>query len=146
MTTLNTKFIHGLDQALEKLFAPVLAEGQSITCYVGEEMTPYVIQGDNILSSQTATSTSSDHTIEFHSITAEDISSKGFELAHNIADGQQSNVSISLNGIPLAYGVDFSVYGVDFSVSGNSIVWNALLLDAFGLQVGDILIVSYILT
>ena len=139
MTTLNTKFIHGLDQAVEKLFAPVLAEGQSITCYVGEEMTPYVIQGDNILYSQTATSTSSDHTIEFHSITAEDISSKGFELAHNIADGQQSNVSISLNGIPLAY-------GVDFSVSGKSIVWNALLLDAFGLQVGDILIVSYILT
>ena len=136
MTALNTKFIHGLDEAVEKLFAPVLAEGQSITCYVGEEMTPYVIQGDNILYSQTATSTSSDHTIEFHSITAEDISSKGFELAHNIADGQQSNVSISLNGIPLAY-------GVDFSVSGKSIVWNALLLDSFGLQVGDILIISY---
>ena len=136
MTTLNAKFIHGLDQAVEKLFAPVLAEGQSITCYVGEDMTSYVIQGDNIVYPQAVSATGSDNILEFHSLTAEDIASKGFSLAHNIADGLQSNVSISLNGIPL-------VKNVDFSISEHSIVWDTMSLDAFGLQSGDILIVSY---
>ena len=139
MTTLKSKFIHGLDEAVEKLFAPVISEGQSFTCYIDEDMTPYVIQGDNIISSKTVTSTRSDNILEFYSLTAQDISSKGFSLAHNISDGQQDNVSISLNGIPL-------VHNVDFSISNNSIVWDTLSLDAFGLLSGDILIVSYIPT
>lgn len=44
MGKLDTRII-----PVEDLFAPVIADGQVITCYIDEEMTPYAIQGDNII-------------------------------------------------------------------------------------------------
>ncbi len=43
MAKLDTRII-----PLDELFAPVISDGQIITCYLDEEMTPYAIQGDNI--------------------------------------------------------------------------------------------------
>ena len=45
------KFIQGLGELLAELFAPSIAENQEITAYVGEEMTDYQVQGDNLTSS-----------------------------------------------------------------------------------------------
>ena len=49
MAKTDARFINGLEYAVAKLFAPVIAEGQSITCYVDEAMTPYPIHGNNII-------------------------------------------------------------------------------------------------
>ena len=51
MAKTDTRFINGLEEAVAKLFAPIITEGQSVTCYVDEAMTPYFIQGDNIITS-----------------------------------------------------------------------------------------------
>ena len=51
MAKTDARFIDGLEDAVAKLFAPVIADGQSITCYVDEAMTPYPIHGDNIITS-----------------------------------------------------------------------------------------------
>jgi len=40
----HTRFIQGLLD----MFAPSIYEGQEITAYVGENISPYVIQGDNL--------------------------------------------------------------------------------------------------
>ena len=48
MSKVDARLISGLDDVIAKLFAPSISEGQQITCYAGEEMTPYTIQGDNI--------------------------------------------------------------------------------------------------
>ena len=51
MAKTDARFIDGLEYAVAKLFAPAISEGQSITCYVDEAMTPYPIHGDNIITS-----------------------------------------------------------------------------------------------
>lgn len=43
MAKVHTRFIQGLLD----MFAPSIYEGQEITAYVGENISPYVIQGNN---------------------------------------------------------------------------------------------------
>jgi hypothetical protein len=138
MSKLNAKFILDLDEAVATLFAPAIAEGQSITCYIGEQMTPYIIQGENLPTPVVETSSADSLTAvqETHSLNAADIVAKGFSLAHDIAPGQTGNVSLTLNGLPLAS-------GSDFTISGNSVSWAGLSLALFGLQPGDIFSTSY---
>ena len=45
------KFIQGFSELLAELLAPLIAENQEIIAYVGEEMTEYQVQGDNLTSS-----------------------------------------------------------------------------------------------
>ena len=48
MSKIDAKMIDGLEDVVIKLFAPTINDGQSVSCYVGEEITPYTIQGDNV--------------------------------------------------------------------------------------------------
>lgn len=43
MATVDLKFISGVLD----LFAPKIQEGQIISAYVGEDIQPYIIQGEN---------------------------------------------------------------------------------------------------
>ena len=51
MAKTDVRFIDGLEDAVAKLFAPAISDGQIITCYIDEAMNPYPIHGDNIITS-----------------------------------------------------------------------------------------------
>ena len=51
MSKTSSRFISDLDDYIAALFAPAISEGQELICYLDEEMTPYQIQGDNIITS-----------------------------------------------------------------------------------------------
>ena len=74
---------------------------------------------------------------EAHSLTAAEVTAKGFTLAHNIASGQEGNILLFISDIA-------QTVGVDFSASGNSITWNNKVLDDIPLIVGDSLLIQYI--
>ena len=101
-------------------------------------MTPYVIQGDNLPHSETHSQTQGGSFLvqETHSLSSTDILNKSFTLAHSVADGQEHNVSASLNGIVLDE-------GADFFISSNSVAWNGKALDAFSLLPDDVFTVTY---
>ena len=48
MAKIDSRFIRNLFAP----FAPSIREGQVITAYVGEDITPYIIQGDNFSTTQ----------------------------------------------------------------------------------------------
>ena len=74
---------------------------------------------------------------EAHSLTAAEVTAKGFTLSHNIASGQEGNTLLFVSGIA-------QTVGVDFSASGNSITWNNKALDDIPLIAGDSLLIQYI--
>ena len=47
MSSIHTKFIHGFDDKISQFLVPSIDEGQVITAYIGEDITPYVILGEN---------------------------------------------------------------------------------------------------
>ena len=51
MSKTSSRFISDLDDYIAALFAPAISDNQEIICYLDEEMTPYHIQGDNIITS-----------------------------------------------------------------------------------------------
>ena len=45
----DAKLIDNIEDVIKALFAPSILDGQSVTCYFGEEMTPFTVQADNII-------------------------------------------------------------------------------------------------
>ncbi|MBR0315691.1 MAG: DUF2793 domain-containing protein [Synergistaceae bacterium] len=75
--------------------------------------------------------------IETHTLTAEDVTGKSFELTHSIKTGKENEVLLSLGGMLLTAGTDFIALE-------NIISWNGKELDNFGLHAGDVFTIQYL--
>lgn len=74
---------------------------------------------------------------EVHTLTAAEVTAKGFSLSNSVATGKENNTLLFVSGIAQAV-------GTDFTVSGNSISWNGNGLDSLGLAAGDTFIAHYV--
>ena len=99
--------------------------------YVFDAATPAFIRINN------SSASSSDTVTEIHTLTAAEVTAKGFSLANSVASGKEANVLLFVSGIAQAA-------GIDFTASGTSISWNNKALDSVGLAAGDIFIVHYL--
>lgn len=135
MSKLSARFIDELGECVIKDFAPSITEGQYCTAYLGEEMTPYSILGENI---SVNIDTPSGNTLiqENHIVNAAEALAESFTLENNIAFGTENKISLSVCGIA-------QTVNVDFSVSGNIISWSNKALHNIGLTEGDIFSISY---
>lgn len=85
----------------------------------------------------TSLSSHDETVMEIHSLTAGEVTAKGFSLSNPVAAGKENNTLLFVSGIAQAV-------GIDFSVSGNSVSWNSKGLDSIGLTTGDLFIVYYV--
>ena len=99
MATIHSKFISGW----EAIFAPSISEGQVISAYVDEPISPYVILGDNFLPASLALKS----LFISRSLSNEDISSMSLSLLDYIGPNSLHSVALSINGILLSEGSDF---------------------------------------
>lgn len=97
--------------------------------------TAFIKSGSN--SSSDSPFTSLNIATEAHSLSAAEVTAKGFSLAHNIANGQEGNTLLFVSGIA-------QTVGVDFSASGNSISWDNKALDSIPLAAGDDFLIQYV--
>lgn len=132
MSSIHPKFISGFDDKVAELLVPAISEGQVITAYIDEPISPYSILGENFF----VPSTVGLPLHEVHSISNAEISAMSFSLSHQILFDRQDSITVSLNGCPL-------IIGIDFIITGHSIAWNGLALQFFGLIEGDVFSVSY---
>ena len=131
MSTLSARFIDELGENVVKDFAPSIADEQIINAYIGEEMTPYQILGENI----SATPNNSP-VIENHTLTAAEALAESFTLENSVAAGTENNIFLSVCGVA-------QIPEVDFTVSGNIISWGNKALHEITFVAGDTFSISY---
>lgn len=131
MSTLSARFISELGENVIKDFAPSIAEEQIVNVYLGEEMTPYQILGENI-----SVTPSTSPVLENHTLTAAEALAESFNLENSVASGTEDKVLLSVCGIS-------QIAGVDFSVSGNIISWGNKALHEITFVAGDTFSISY---
>ena len=73
---------------------------------------------------------------ETHSLTAAEVTAKGFSLSNSIKQGEENNVLLFVSGVA-------QYAGIDFTASGSSISWTGKALDNVGLAAGDSFLVRY---
>ena len=131
MSTISARFIDELGENVVKDFAPSIADEQIIDAYIGEEMTPYQILGENI-----SVTPSSSPVLENHTLTATEALAESFTLENSVASGTENNVLLSVCGIA-------QIPNVDFTVSGNTISWADKALHEITFVAGDTFSISY---
>lgn len=131
MSTLSARFIDELGENVIKDFAPSIAEEQIINAYIGEEMTPYQILGENI-----SVTPSISPVLENHTLTAAEALAESFTLENSVAVGTENNVLLSVCGVA-------QTPEVDFTVSGNIISWGNKALHEITFVAGDTFSISY---
>ena len=131
MSTLSARFIDELGENVIKDFAPSIADEQIINAYIGEEMTPYQILGENI-----SATPSNAPVLENHTLTAAEALAESFTLENSVATGTENNILLSVCGVA-------QIPEVDFSVSGNTISWDNKALHEITFVAGDTFSISY---
>lgn len=78
--------------------------------------------------------------VDVHTLTADDLTAKGFDLASEVADGMEGNTLLFVGSVLQIKDVDYSV---TTSNGVSSISYDGLALDSQSLQVGDVFVVQY---
>lgn len=73
---------------------------------------------------------------ESHTLTAEEVTAKSFNLANSIATGKENSVMLFIQGVAQAI-------GTDFLAADSSISWTNKGLDNIGLVAGDVFVIQY---
>ena len=102
-----------------------------------EDNSLYVFNGSAFIKIGGSSGAGETSATEVHTLTAAEVTAKGFTLSNAVASGQEGNVLLFVSGIA-------QTVGTDFTASGTSISWTNKGLDTLGLVEGDIIIVHYV--